>query len=111
MAIPGTLENTIRDKLTQGLKPTHLDVINESHMHSVPANSETHFKVIVVTDEFDGLSLIQRHRTINRLLANELEGGVHALGLHTLTAAEWTRKQEQVPASPDCLGGSKASRQ
>ncbi|MBX2823519.1 MAG: BolA/IbaG family iron-sulfur metabolism protein [Gammaproteobacteria bacterium] len=103
-----TIQAQIQDKLTSALAPVHLEVINESHMHSVPANSETHFKVIIVTDDFEGLTLVKRHRTVNQILAGELAGGVHALGLHTMTPPEWERKHGQVPASPNCLGGSKA---
>lgn len=44
------------------------EVINESHMHSVPKGAETHFKVVVVSDQFDGLSLLQRHREVNTVL-------------------------------------------
>jgi hypothetical protein len=44
--------SSIRQKLTDSLKPIHLDVLNESHMHNVPKNSETHFKVVVVAEEF-----------------------------------------------------------
>lgn len=100
-------ESTIEQKLRSQLQPSHLDVINESHMHSVPANSETHFKIVIATDAFEGETLIKRHRTINKLLAEELAGGVHALALHTMTPQEWEKKQGIVAGSPKCLGGSK----
>lgn len=41
------------------LAPTHLEIINESFMHNVPPGSETHFKVLVVSEAFDGLPLIK----------------------------------------------------
>lgn len=47
------VENSIRAKLEAALKPVHYDVINESYMHNVPQGSETHFKVIVVSEKFD----------------------------------------------------------
>jgi len=102
-----TIEKIIHSKLQAEFNPTHLEVINESHMHSVPANSETHFKIVIVSEKFAGESLIKRHRAINTLLAKELTEGVHALGLHTMTAPEWERKNGQVAASPQCRGGSK----
>lgn len=52
------IENSIRTKLSS-LNTIHLDVINESYMHNVPKGAETHFKVVVVTDKFNGLSLIK----------------------------------------------------
>lgn len=55
----GVVENTIRSKLLSTLDAKHLDVINESYMHNVPKGAETHFKVVVVSDKFDGLPLIK----------------------------------------------------
>ena len=101
------IQKTITEKLTQLLQPTHLDVINESHMHSVPENSETHFKVVAVSAAFDGKRSVARHQLIYRALAEELAGEVHALALHTFTAAEWQLRSENAKASPQCLGGSK----
>ncbi|MGQ8364953.1 BolA family protein [Glaciecola sp. 1036] len=101
------IQNQITDKIQQALSPSFLSVENESHMHNVPANSETHFKVTVVTDDFNGKRLIQRHRLINELVAQELAGPVHALALHTYTCEEWDKKQQQSPQSPNCLGGGK----
>ncbi len=100
------IETAIRQKLTRAFSPAHLQVLNESHMHSVPANSETHFKVVVVSAEFAGLRQVQRHQRVYGLLADELKAGVHALSIHTYTEDEW---QNDVPASPECLGGSKKS--
>lgn len=54
-----TVEQTIREKLSSNLKTSHLQIINESYMHNVPKGSETHFKVVVVTDLFNDLSLIK----------------------------------------------------
>ena len=100
------ISNTIENKITAHLQPTHLEIINESHMHSVPKDSETHFKLIIVSDGFDGQSLVQRHRTVYQLLSEELAQGVHALSLHCYTPDQWKQSAE-VPDSPHCRGGSK----
>lgn len=55
----GVVENSIRNKLQTTLNTSHLDIINESYMHNVPKGSETHFKVVVVSEKFDGLPLIK----------------------------------------------------
>lgn len=102
------IQSSIERKLAD-LDPVHLEVVNESHMHSVPANSETHFKVTVVSDRFAGKMLVARHRLVNELLAQELSGGVHALALHTRTPDEWFEQGGAVPDSPQCMGGSRAS--
>lgn len=53
------IEMKIIEVLTENLNPTHLEVINESYMHNVPKGSETHFKVLVVSNEFNKTTLIQ----------------------------------------------------
>ena len=97
----------IEQKISEALSPTHLQVINESHMHNVPPGSESHFKLVVVTDTFSGVPRVRRHQTVNGILKDELAGPVHALSMETLTMEEWERKGGVVRPSPDCLGGSK----
>ena len=99
------MQTTIEEKLTETLKPEVLEVINESHMHSGPA-TESHFKVVAVSNEFEGKMLIARHRMINAALAEELNQ-IHALALHTMTPDEYFEKAGKVADSPLCEGGSK----
>ena len=101
------IQTAIETKLTQHLKPQHLEVLNESHMHSVPPNSETHFKVVAVSTEFEGKRKVARHQQLYGLLGEELAGPVHALAMHLFTPAEWQDAAEVQP-SPTCQGGSKA---
>ncbi|MDX1812640.1 MAG: BolA family protein, partial [Gammaproteobacteria bacterium] len=68
----------------------------------------SHFKVIMVSSEFEGLPILKRHQLIYSILADEMRG-IHALALHTLTAEEYEKRHGEIPASPLCLGGSKAS--
>ena len=103
-----TVQETIEAKIAAELAPLHLEVINESHMHSVPPGSESHFKVVVVSDSFAGKRLVQRHQAVNAVLAKELAEDIHALSLETLTGTEWQARGGQIMASPPCLGGSKA---
>ncbi len=69
-----------------------LEVINESHMHRVEPGSESHFKVVIVSEQFAGQRLLARHRQVNAVLADELAGAIHALALHTYTTSEWQEK-------------------
>ena len=103
-----TMQTDIERKLTDALSPRHLEVINESRTHHVPPGSESHFKVVLVADAFEGERLIARHRRVNALLEEELAGGVHALALHTYTIAEWRARFGEAPLSPPCRGGSVA---
>lgn len=87
------MEDRIREKLSIGLEPTRLDVINESELHaghrSSPGTGESHFRVIVVAKAFEGQSRLARHREVNALLADEMApGGVHALALHAYAPGE-----------------------
>ena len=103
-----TLQKRIEQKLEAGLAPVFLAVVNESGQHSVPAGSESHFKVTVASARFDGQRLLARHRMVNELLRDELAGPVHALALHTLTPNEWFERAGQIPDSPPCMGGGNA---
>ena len=79
-----------------------------------PVNSETHFKVVIVSSQFESVkSPIGRHRLIHTVLKDELDGPVHALSIVAKTPAQWeTMKQKQgtatnpiIPPSPNCRGG------
>ena len=102
-----SLTQTIEEKVRRALSPTHLEVINESHMHSVPPGSESHFKLVIVSPAFEGKSLVQRHQAVNKVLAEELGNGLHALSMETLTDADWETRSRMKLASPPCHGGSK----
>lgn len=99
------IKDNIEHKL-QILQPEFLEVINESHNHNVPPGSESHFKVIVVTNAFQRKMLVTRHRIVNDILADELAHSIHALALYTMTMEEWLKKGENSNVSPPCLGGS-----
>ena len=95
----------IERKLAQALRCDHLEVINESGNHNVPPGSESHFKVVLVADAFAGQRLLNRHRQVNAVLAEELARDIHALAIHTYTREEWCRRFGNAPLSPPCLGG------
>lgn len=99
-------QNSIEQKLTATFAPVFLQVENESHQHNVPKNAETHFKVTLASQAFVGLNKVKRHQQVYQLLQSELAGEVHALALHLFTSEEW-QSQQNVPDSPNCLGGSK----
>jgi len=103
-----SVQADIEQKIRNALDPAFLDVINESHMHNVPPGSESHFKVIVVSPEFEALGRVQRHQRVNGILADELAGPVHALSMETHTAPEWEARGGVRLESPLCHGGSKA---
>jgi BolA protein len=98
------MEQIIRNKVEQALSPKVLEILNESHMHAGPA-ANSHFKVTVVSDVFEGKRPVARHQMIYKILADELAGEVHALALHVFTEGEWQKSGGSVEASPNCQGG------
>lgn len=109
------VQSSITSKLKDTFKPTFLKVINESHMHNVPINSETHFKVVVVSEQFETeKSLLKRHRMINETLKDELKRGpLHALSIVAKSPSQWEQlvrdnhgeENVAIAPSPNCRGG------
>ena len=87
-----SVASTITEKLTAALRPTRLQVVDESHQHAGHVGSrpggETHFAVVIVSDAFVGKSRVERQRLVYGVLADELAGPVHALSVKAQTAAE-----------------------
>ena len=103
-----SVQSIIEEKISAALAPAHLEVVNESHMHSVPPGSESHFRLVIVSDRFDDTPRVRRHQMVNGILETELRDSIHALSMQTLTAAEWEAGGGRTMASPPCLGGGKA---
>mmetsp|Transcript_23535 Transcript_23535/g.66021 ORF Transcript_23535/g.66021 Transcript_23535/m.66021 type:complete len:112 (-) Transcript_23535:310-645(-) len=104
----GVMQGRIIEKLTRSLSPLHLEVVNESYQHNVPRGSETHFRVVIVSDKFGGLSRVRQHQLIYETLDEEMKS-VHALAIQSKTPAQMAKAKEKITpaASPACLGGMK----
>ena len=80
----GTVDR-IRNSLAAALSPARLEVIDESGMHAGHAGAVpgkvTHVRVVVEAETFRGKSRIERHRTVNALLKDEIDAGLHALAI------------------------------
>jgi BolA protein len=87
-----TTRDLITEKLTKAFAPRSLDVVDESHRHEGHAGhrpgGETHFRVYIVSEAFQGKSRLERHRMVNETLSGELAGGVHALAIHAAAPGE-----------------------
>ncbi|KAI9656395.1 MAG: hypothetical protein M1831_004647 [Alyxoria varia] len=98
------IADSIRRKLTSSLTPTTLEIHNDSHLHAHHTamrgntSSETHFRVHVVSEAFEGKRQPARHRVVYGILGEELkmEGGVHALGIVARTPSEETEKGGEI---------------
>jgi len=85
-----------KDKIEQILKKNftteNLEVTDESHLHRGHSEAQKsgggHFAVLIVSNDFKGKSLIERHRMIHRSLKEELKGEIHALAIRANTPEE-----------------------
>ena len=99
------MEEKIRQKLIAAFSPIFMELENESHQHSVPKGSETHFRLVLVSEKFSSLNRIARARLVNDLMKEEFASGLHAFTQKLLAPNEWTGSVEF--QSPPCVGGSK----
>jgi BolA protein len=83
--------NLIREKITQALDPDHLEIIDDSPAHAGHAGAQSgggHYHITIVTDAFEGKSLVQRHQLIYQALGDLMQHEIHALGINALTSSE-----------------------
>jgi BolA protein len=103
------VEQQLRERLAAAFEPTYLELENESHRHSVPENSETHFRLVMASEAFAEMRAVARHQKVYGELAELLAGPVHALAMHLYDPREWAERAAPAPASPDCRGGSRTA--
>lgn len=99
------LEQQLRERLNT-LQPSYLEVVNESSGHGgYYPGKESHFKVVIVSDAFASLRLVQRHQKIYAAVGDLLSpGNIHALAIHAFVVDEW---QGQDTSSPECAHAPK----
>ncbi len=87
------IADLIEQRLTEALAPEILEVKDESHLHAghagARAGGESHFRLLVVSRNFEGLSRIDRQRRVNEILRDALKEQIHALAMRTLTPDEY----------------------
>lgn len=84
---------SITEKLEAEFSPTSLEIINESHLHAghqekFDGSGETHLRIKIVSDAFEGMNRIARHRAINEHVAAEIALGLHAIVIEVKTPSE-----------------------
>ena len=97
-------QQELLERIQAEFQPHFATVENEGHMHSSGRGADSHFKLVIVSDTFEGMRKVQRHQTLYQLFADDLKNGIHALALHLYTKSEWESLGEAFPKSPNCLG-------
>ncbi len=90
MPTAGTPE-TIERKLRADLAPSHIEVIDESHLHAGHAGARSgggHYRVLIVSAAFEGVGRLERHRMVYDILEAEMKQAIHALALKTIAPSE-----------------------
>lgn len=101
-----SIAERIETLLREGMQVDEIRLENESHMHAGPA-TESHFKLALVSPDFDGLMKVRRHQKVYGLVAELMQNPIHALAMHLYTPQEWQAQQGNVPLSPNCMGAHK----
>jgi len=87
-----TMQDRIVARLTEGLAPERLDILDESDRHAGHAGArpggETHYRVRIISPRFNGLSRVARHRLVYGLLPAEFADGLHALAVDARAPGE-----------------------
>ena len=100
-------EQRIERKVLDALSPERMRIDNDSSRHAGPA-TDSHFRLVIVSNTFEGLNSVKRHRMVYKCLSEELAGPVHALQLKCLTPAEYEAADGEVALqAPPCGGGEK----
>jgi len=95
------IHNTIKEILIKDFNPSVLKIVNESYMHSVPKNAETHFKLVIVSDFFMNITQVKRHLIIYKSLEDIMKQ-IHALSIHSFDENEYS-KNPIILDSPNCV--------
>tara|TARA_B100001250_G_C19460780_1_gene640119 strand:+ start:220 stop:525 length:306 start_codon:yes stop_codon:yes gene_type:complete len=94
------IRNKIKESLIKDFKPTVLKIINESSMHNVPEGSESHFKVLIVSDGFKDIETLKRHKIIYKSL-DKIMNQIHALSINCFDENEYS-ENPNILDSPNC---------
>jgi len=94
------VQNKIEKLLKDNLNVSNLLIRNDSYKHNVPPNSESHFNVQIVSDDFEDLSQIQRHKIVYKAVG-ALLAEIHAFSITTMTTSEF-KENPSLRDTPDC---------
>ena len=94
------VQNKIDKLLRDNLNVSNLIIRNDSYKHNVPLNSESHFNVQIVSDDFQNLSQIKRHKLVYKAVG-ALLAEIHAFSITAITRSEFN-ENPTFKETPDC---------
>ena len=100
--------NKLLEMVLTPLNVSHHQLVNDSQKHSGSA-TDSHYNLVLVSDDFAGIGPVKRHQQVYALVGELMNNPIHALARHCYTAEQWQAKQEKMPATAPCMGGSKVS--
>jgi BolA protein len=96
----GSIENKIINTLNECMNISSLKILNESFMHNVPEDAESHFKIVIVSNDFNNLSHIKRHKLVYKYLDTIMDD-IHAISIQSFNEDEF-KLNPTVLDSPEC---------
>ena len=90
------MRDVLEAKLREALDPTHLEVIDESHLHAGHAGARDggqHFRAVIVSEKFEGLNRVRAQQLVYQTVENWMGKEIHALSMQTFTPAVWAEKE------------------
>ena len=88
----GPVAELMKARLEAAFAPSRLEIVDDSENHRGNAGhregGESHFTVVIEAPAFAGLGRVERQRRINKVLAEDLAGPVHALSLRATAPGE-----------------------
>ncbi|MCA9510541.1 MAG: BolA family protein [Myxococcota bacterium] len=102
----------IEAKLRERLAATHVEVLDESHLHAGHAGAASgggHFRATIVSGRFAGLTRVRAQQLVYEALADEMGGAIHALAMRTLTPEAWRESEGGAERAPTAASRSTPS--
>ena len=82
----------LETRLREALEATHVDVVDESHLHAGHAGAKDgggHYRAVIVSEKFEGLNRVKAQQLVYGVVDDWMGGEIHALSMKTFTPAGW----------------------
>lgn len=80
----------LEEKIKEHLEPFFIEIEDESPKHFNHSSTlNSHYKILIVSDKFETLTQLQRHRMLYEIFQHDLKTRIHALSLSLYTKEEY----------------------